>query len=445
MALTGLEIFKHLPKTNCGECGPPTCMAFAMNLAAGKANLDDCPYVSNEAREALDAAAAPPIKHVKIGTGDNVVEAGDETELFRHENKFFHPTGVAFKVSDNEENLSDKIKKLKESSVYERVGLEYWVELVAVECESGDADKFKQAVETVKNESGFALILMCEDPDVMKAALDVAKDENPLVYPATEDNYEKMVELVKADGLPLGVKGNNLEHLYGLVEKINEAGHKNLVLDSGSRETSQVVADMTQIRRQAVKKKVRPLGYPAIAFSTKDDPMEEIVQATTYISKYAGLVVLQAAEEKAEVLPLLSWRQNLFTDPQKPIQVEQKIGEIGEPDENSPVYLTTNFSLTYYLVEGEIEESGVPGYLLPVDTDGTSVLTAWAADKFTPEIITQAMKDTGLEELVSHREVVLPGHVAVLSGQLKEESGWEVVVGPREAADIPKFVKEKYQ
>lgn len=444
MALTGLEIYKHLPKTNCGECGPPTCLAFAMNLAAGKANLDSCPYVSDEAREALDAAAAPPIKLVAIGKDDKKVEAGDETELFRHEKTFYHPTGVALKISDNDD-VSKELKVINENSTYERVGLEYKVELIAIESESGDADKFKQAVETVKNEGNHAIILMSENPDVIKAGLEVAKDENPMVYPATEENYEKMVELVKDGDLPLGVKGNGLENTKDLVEKITKAGHKNLVLDSGARETSQVIADMTQFRRQAVKKKFRPFGYPAIAFTTKEDPMEEIVQATSYISKYAGLVVLQAAREKAEILPLLSWRQNLYTDPQKPIQVEQKIGVVGEPDENSPVYLTTNFSLTYYLVEGEVDESKVPAYILPVDTDGTSVLTAWAAGKFSPEAITQAMKDTGLEDMVSHKEIVIPGHVAVLSGKLKEESGWEVIVGPREASGIPAFVKERFK
>ncbi|UMZ75349.1 acetyl-CoA decarbonylase/synthase complex subunit gamma [Natranaerofaba carboxydovora] len=444
MALTGLEIYKHLPKKNCGECGPPTCLAFAMNLAAGKAQLDSCPYVSDEAKEALDSAAAPPIKLVEIGKDDKKVEIGDETELFRHEKKFFHPTLVAFKISDND-NVSDEIKKINENSTYERVGLEYKVELVAIESESGDPDKFKQAVETVKNEGNHAMILMSEDPEVIKAGLEVAKDENPMVYPATEENCEKMVELVKDGDLPLGVKGNNLEQTKDLVEKIHEAGHKNLVLDSGARETSQVVADMTQIRRQAVKKKFRPFGYPAIAFTTKEDPMKEIVQATSYVSKYAGIVVLQSAREKAEVLPLLSWRQNLYTDPQKPIQVEQKVGKVGEPDENSPVYITVNFSLAYYLVEGEVEESRIPSYILPVDTDGTSVLTAWAAGKFSPEAIAQAIKDSGLEDMVSHRQLVIPGHVAVLSGKLGEESGWEVVVGPREASEIPAFAKEKFK
>jgi len=443
VALTGLEIYKHLPKTNCGECGPPTCLAFAMNLAAGKAKLDSCPYVSDEAREALDAAAAPPIKLVEIGKGDKKKEIGDETELFRHEKTFYHPTGVAFKVSDNDD-VSEEIKKINENSTYERVGLEYKVELVAIEAESKDPDKFKQAVETVKNEGNHAMILMSEDPEIMKAGLEVAKDENPLVYPATEDNYEKMLELVKDDNLPLGVKGNGLESTNSLVEKIHEAGHKNLVLDSGARETSQVIADMTQIRRQAVRKKHRPFGYPAIAFTTKEDPMEDIVQATSFVSKYAGVVVLNSAREKEEVLPLLSWRQNLFTDPQKPITVEQKIGAVGDPDENALVYLTVNFSLTYYLVEGEVEESRVPSYILPVDTDGTSVLTAWAAGKFSPEAITQAIKDTGLEDLVSHKKIIIPGHVAVLSGKLQEESGWEVIVGPREAADIPGFVKERF-
>ncbi|GAW91836.1 acetyl-CoA decarbonylase/synthase complex subunit gamma [Calderihabitans maritimus] len=444
MGLTGLEIYKQLPKKNCGECGPPTCLAFAMSLAAGKASLDACPYVSDAAREALEAASAPPIALVKVGVGDNVVELGDETELFRHDKKFYHETAMAFTVSDtmSEEELNARLDEIN-GLTFVRVGLEYKIQFVAVKNDSGDAAAFKKAVETVAGKTNLALILISEDTGAMEQALSVVAARKPLIYAATADNYEQMTELAKKNECPLAVKGNDLSSLAELVEKVVGLGHKQLVIDPGSRETSRAIADFTQIRRQAIKKRFRPFGYPIIAFTTEEDPLAEVVQAVAYISKYASVVVMNTTE-KAHVLPLLSWRQNLYTDPQVPIQVEEKLNAVGDVNENSPVYITTNFSLTYYSVEGEVEASKIPSYILPVDTDGTSVLTAYAAGKFEAEKIAEVLKKSGVEEKVSHRTVVIPGYVAVLKGKLEEASGWKVLVGPREASGIPAFAKSQF-
>ncbi len=441
MGLTGLEIFKHLPKTNCKDCGYPTCLAFAMALASGKASLDACPHVSEEAKAALDSASAPPIKLVKVGAGEHVVELGDETELFRHDKRFFHPTGIAVLISDTEDAAA--AAEAFDALEFDRVGLHYVADMVAVQCASGDAAKFKAAVEAVAGKTQKALILIAEDPAVMEAALPAVKDRNPLVYAANADNYEKMVELAKANNCPLAVRGKDLNETAELVEKIVALGYKELVLDSGARETSKVLADMTQIRRLAVRKRFRPFGYPTIAFTNKENPQEEILQAGVYVSKYASIVVLKA-REKQQLLPLLSWRQNLFTDPQKPIAVEPKLYDVGEPDENSPVYVTTNFSLTYFIVEGEVESTRIPSRILSVDTGGVSVLTAYADNKFSAETIAAAMKKAGLDEKVKHRQIIIPGYVAVLKGALEEESGWEVLVGPREASGISKFAKERF-
>jgi acetyl-CoA decarbonylase/synthase complex subunit gamma len=441
MGLTGLEIYKHLPKTNCKECGSPTCLAFAMALAGGKASLDACPHVSDEAKAALDSASAPPIKLVKVGAGDWVVELGDETELFRHDKRFFHPAGIAVLISDTEDVAAkaDAFEKLE----FTRVGQRYAVNMAAVKCASGDAAKFKAAVETVAGKTKKALILIAEDPVVMEAGLAAAADRKPLVYAATAGNYEKMVELAKSKGCPLAVKGKDLEETAALVEKVTALGYKELVLDSGARETSKVLADLTQIRRLAVRKRFRPFGYPAIAFTDKDDPREEVVQAGVYLSKYAGIIVLKAFEQQ-QLLPLLSWRQNLYTDPQKPIQVEAKLYQIGDAGPEAPVYCTTNFSLTYFIVQGEVENTRIPSHILSVDTGGISVLTAYADNKFSAETISAAMKKAGLDEKIKHRKIVIPGHVAVLKGKLEEASGWEVMVGPREASGINKFAKEKF-
>jgi acetyl-CoA decarbonylase/synthase, CODH/ACS complex subunit gamma len=441
MGLTGLEIYKHLPKTNCKDCGSPTCLAFAMALASGKASLDACPHVTDEAKEALDSASAPPIKLVKVGTGDNVVELGEETEIFRHDKRFFHPTGVAVLISDTDD-VAAKAEAF-EALEFHRVGMDYKTDMVAVQCDSGDAGKFKAAVETVAGKTQKAIILICEDPAAMEAALGVVADRKPLVCAATAANFEKMTELAKSKECPLVVKGKDLNETAELVEKVVALGHKDLVLDSGARETSKVLADLTQFRRLAVRKKFRPFGYPAIAFTSKEDPREEVVQAGVYMSKYADVVVMKAFG-KQQILPLLSWRANLYTDPQKPIAVEAKLYDIGTPAEDSPVYITTNFSLTYFIVEGEVESSRIPSRILSVDTGGVSVLTAYADNKFSAETITAAIKKSGLEEKVKHRKLVLPGHVAVLKGALEEESGWEVVIGPREASGITKFSKDNF-
>lgn len=438
MGLTGLEIFKQLPKKNCGECGPPTCLAFAMALANGKATLDSCPYVSDEAKENLDSASAPPIKLIKIGTGDKTVQIGEETEIFRHDKRFFNPTAVVVKVDDTDD-VAAKVENF-DSLEFERVGLTYVVDMVAINNASGDAAKFKEAVETAASKTEKPLVLMSEDTAAMEAALGAVADRKPLICAATNDNFEKMTELAKSNSCPLVVKGNGLEDTAALIDKVVALGYKELVIDTGERETSKVLADLTQMRRLAIKKRFRTFGYPNITFTSKEDAMEEMAQATVYLSKYASSIVLNT-DQKAHLLPLLSWRQNLYTDPQKPIQVEPKLYEVGKVDENSPVYVTTNFSLTYYIVEGEVETSKVPSYIIAVDTDGISVLTAWAAGKLTAESINAAMKKHGVADKVNHKKLTIPGHVAVLSGSIEEETGWEVVVGPREASGIPKFAK----
>ncbi len=444
MGLTGLEIYKQLPKKNCGECGPPTCLAFAMALANGKAQLDTCPYVSDEARANLESASAPPIALVKAGVGDNVVEMGDETELFRHDKKFYHETSIGFKVSDtlSDADLEAKAKEIDDLK-FERVGLQYKIQFVAVVNDSKDAAKFKNAVGKVAANTAVAPMLISEDPAAIEAALEVVADRKPVINAATAGNYEKMTELAKGKNCPLVVKAEGLEALAGLVEKVVAAGHKQLLLDSGQTETARVIADLVQMRRQAIKKKFRPFGYPSIAFTTEEDPLAEINQAVAYVSKYASVIILNTTE-KAHVLPLLAWRQNLYTDPQVPIQVEEKLHEVGEVDDNSPVYVTTNFSLTYYSVEGEVESTKIPSYILSVDTDGTSVLTAYAAGKYEAEKIASVMKRVGLDDRVKHRNLVIPGYVAVLKGKLEEASGWNVIVGPREASGIVAFAKSQF-
>ncbi|MEK6646685.1 MAG: acetyl-CoA decarbonylase/synthase complex subunit gamma [Candidatus Firestonebacteria bacterium] len=441
MALTGLEIFKLLPKTNCGKCSSPTCLAFAMRLASKKASLDECPDVSAQAKAALGAASAPPIKLVTIGVGENKVEIGNETVLFRHEQTFFHQTGLAIEVSDNlsDDELKTKINQINNLK-FERVAQLLKVNIIAIREVSGSPEKFANAVKIAQELSQLALILVSFNKDALNAALKICADKKPLIYAATSENVQDIIAIAKQYSCPLVVRGKNLDELANLTGTVTLAGISDLVLDSSPSGILAGLTDQVQIRRLALKKNFRALGYSTIAFTSDSDCYGELVEATTYICKYAGIVVLKCVENW-QLLALVTLRQNIYTDPQKPIQVEAKLYTVGNVTENSPVLITTNFSLTYFTVESEVEGSRVPSYIVVVDTDGTSVLTAWAADKFNSEKITKAMKTYNIAEKVKHNKIIIPGGVAVLSGKLQEDLGCEVLVGPREASGIPNFLK----
>ncbi|MDT3699451.1 MAG: acetyl-CoA decarbonylase/synthase complex subunit gamma [Thermincola sp.] len=438
MGLTGLEIFKQLPKKNCKECGQPTCLAFAMQLAAGKAALDACPYVSDAAREALDSASAPPVALVKIGAGEKAFQLGNETVLFRHEKRFEHGTGIAIQVSDTED-VKAKVEKINKL-VFDRVGQTHEINMVAVANNSGDAAKFADAVKTAQEVTAYPLLLISSDPAAIEKALEVAGANKPVVAGADANNYEAMVGLAKKYDAPLVVKGADLNSLAELVEKVSALGYKNLILDSGARELSKVLADQTQIRRSALKL-FRPFGYPTITYANNADPVVESLNASSFTAKYAGIVVMESAEPE-HILPVITLRLNIYTDPQKPIAVECKVYEVLNPGPDAPILITTNFSLSYFCIAGDTEAARVPAYVIPVDTDGISVLTAWAAGKFTPETIADTIKKLGIMDKVNHKKLILPGGVAVLSGKTAELTGCEVIVGPNESSGISSFFKK---
>jgi len=445
MGLTGIQIFKLLPKTNCGECGVPTCLAFAMNLASGKAELDACPYVSDEAREQLAEASAPPIRPVAIGAGARAFTIGGETVMFRHEKTFYNPTGIAAVVhSDTDTAALDETLKKWNALQYERVGLNLRPELVALKDVNGDGAAFAAAAKKIAEESEFGLILMTESVDAMKAAAEASAFKRPLLYAATKDNADDMGNLAKETGLPLAVKAEDIDGLIALSDKLTGMGLKDLVLDSGAREPKQVFEDQVAIRRAPLKAGNRSLGFPTITFPSEmaGNLDMETVLAALLIAKYAGIVVLSDFRGES-LFPLLLERLNIFTDPQRPMTVTQGIYEIGNPDENSPVLVTTNFSLTYFIVSGEIEGSRVPSWLLILDTEGLSVMTAWAAGKFSGDVVGMFVKKCGIADKVAHKKVIIPGYAAAISGEMEEElPDWEVLIGPRDASLIPKFLKE---
>jgi len=415
-----------------------------MNLAAGKAELSACPYVSEEAKAKLTEAAAPPIAPVTIGVGDRALKVGGETVMFRHEKRFENPPGLAILISDSmeESEIDNRLKRFSELQ-YERVGLTLRPELVAVKDDSGEATKFEALVNKVKQNSDCGIILMSSNPDILAAGVRACADRKPLLYPATEDNLDRLADLAKENSCPVAVKASNLEELAQLTSRLTEAGVKDIVLDSGSRTLRRVFEDQVIIRSAALNKKFRPLGFPTIVFPCEmtDDPMKEAVIASIFVAKYGGIIVLSDFQGES-LFPLLVGRLNIYTDPQRPLATTEGIYEIGSPDENSPVLITSNFSLTYFIVSGEIETSKVSSYLLVKDTEGLSVMTAWAAGKFVADAIAPFVKKCGIVDRVKHRKLTIPGYAAAESGGLEEElPGWEIQVGPREGAHIPAYLK----
>ena len=444
MALTGIQIFKLLPKTNCGKCGVPTCLAFAMNLAAGKVELIACPFVSEESKIQLAEASAPPIRPVTIGTGSAAFKVGGETVMFRHEKRFENPTGIAVLVIDTmpENEVTARIERFNKN-IYERVGIKLHADAIAIKCESGSPAKFAVLVEKLTKATNGGLILMSENPEVLAAGLKICAGRRPLLYAATKANTEAMVKLAKENSCPVVAKGANLEEVAELTGILNKAGILDIVIDTGARLVKQAFQDEIIVRGAALQKKYKPLGYPTITFPCEmtNNPMKEALIASMFIAKYAGIVVL--SDIKGEVLfPLLVERMNIFTDPQRPLATTPGIYEINSPNENSPVLITTNFSLTYFIVSGEIETSKVPSYLLIMDTEGLSVLTAWAAGKFGADLMSVFVKKCGISDKIKHRKLIIPGYSASESGGLEEElKGWEILVGPREGSHIPAYLR----
>ena len=440
MALSGLDIYKLLPKTNCRECGFVTCLAFAMQLAKKAVSIDKCPYLSESAKKILQESSLPPIRLVTVGTGEKKLETGNETVLFRHEEKFHHPCGLGIIIEDSLSALEikqalEKINRLQ----FERIGQALEVNVIGIR-QTGPKDKFVAAVQTVLSNTALAPVLMSDDADALGGALVIAKDRNPLLYHCTGKNHAEVSKLAQEFKVPVVVSGPSLDALAALAQELANQGVKDLILDTGKKAINQKIWDLTQMRRLALKKSNRTLGYPSLVIVDNDDPYEEAIEAATFIAKYAGIVLIRSLEVW-EILALLTLRQNIYTDPQKPLQIEPKVYAVGKADTKSPLLVTTNFSLTYYTVLGEVEASKVPSYIMSVDTEGMSVLTAWAAEKFDAEKITAAINKFSAQDMVSHKKVIIPGFVAMMSGDLEEQSGWKVIVGPKEASGIPSFLK----
>lgn len=445
MGLTGIDIFKKLPKKNCGECGIPTCLAFAMALAGGKTELSKCPYVSDEVKESLSEASAPPVRVVAAGEGDAAIKLGGETVEFRHEKTFVSQPAIAVLVTTamDDATVEAKVKKIDELA-YERIGLVLKADMVCIRDADGDAGKFEALVNKVAGLGSWPLMLMSDKADVAAAGAKAVADRKPIVHGATKATIEDFKALALELKCPVGVRAASMDEIIELTKVLTDAGVKEIVVDSAAPNFKKALEDQVVLRRAAVKNKERGLGWPAVAFpcDLTEDKLMEALYGEAFVAKYAGIIVL--SELTGETLfPMLLGRLNIFTDPQRPMAQQQGIYPIGQVTENSPVLITSNFSLTYFIVAGEIEASRVGCYLLVLNTDGLSVLTAWAAGKFAADAIAPFVKKCGIEDKVKHRKIVIPGYAAQISGELEEElSGWEIQIGPREAAHIAAYLKQ---
>ena len=443
MALKGLDIFKLSPKKNCKECGSPTCMAFCMKVAQGAVSIDKCPYFSDDAKAMLNEQTAPPMKTITVGDG---LKLGGETVLFRHEktlvnkNLFAVPVCTKMSAADADAKLADMAKV-----DYERIGERMYVEFVYVKSHGGDAEA---TVELTKKAmaTGRALVLDIKDVEVAKAAVEVCKDGKPILNGATPENWEAMNAVATAAGVTLGVSAPNVSDLYDLVKKLEGAGNKNLVLDVTGENAKETLAAAVQVRRTALVDGDRSFGYPSIvnvAKLAKGNKQLQIAYAAMFTERYASIIVMEQMDYTA-ALPLYGLRQNIYTDPQKPMKVEAKIYPLNGADENSPCALTVDFALTYFLVSGELERSNEPVNLIISDASGMSVLTAWAAGKFSSSSIKKTFETLDIENKIKNRTLIIPGKVAVMKGEIQEKlPGWNVVVGPTEAVQLPKYMKDK--
>jgi acetyl-CoA decarbonylase/synthase complex subunit gamma len=440
MPLTGLEIYKLLPQTNCKECGYPTCLAFAMKLAAKQAELKGCPYVSEASKAKLEAASAPPIRLIQIAGDEAKLEVGNETVLFRHEKTFYHRPGLFLHLRD-----SEPVDELKRKAA-EADGFQ--VDYVGIRL---GLDGFRSKPPPGRNRlhrdrrrpltSHKPVIPMAATPELARAGLQACAGTRPLLHAATGENAAAMAEIAKQAKVPLVAQAETLEGLAELTATLTSAGVEDIVLDPGVRGYRSSLHTLTHLRRLALRKNFRPLGFPVITFPGLGQGVDEPLMAAEHIAKYAGFIVLESFDPAA-IYPLLVLRQNIYTDPQKPIQVQPGIYEINSPDGKAPVLVTTNFSITYFAVANEVEGAGWPAWLVVTDAEGMSVLTAWAAGKFDAERIAKSVKGFGVGEKVGHQRLIIPGQVAVLSGELEEElPGWQIMVGPREAVDIGGFLK----
>ncbi len=462
--LSPIDVYKLLPRTNCKECGQENCMAFATKIVNREVQIDQCPPLlkkeNEKAYNQLKEMLKPPVKEVVVGSGANAVKLGGKLVMYRHEFTYSNPTAIAIDVTDEmpETELLSRIKRTEQFS-YEYIGYTLKLDMIAVRSTSGDPEKFKATVKKVMENTNLPLILCALNPNVAEAGLMAAPKARPLMYAATMDNWRDMAELALMYKCPLVVSApNDLSTLVSMAKTLVAYGVQDLVLDPGTfvnEGLADTLNNFTMLRRAACKAGDELAGFPLmgvpmVAWMDKGEAADEIVKwreaylAAMLIVRYADVLVMHGADGWS-LLPNEVLRQNIYTDPRKPVAVEPGLKAFGVPDENSPVFFTTNFALTYYTVASDIENSKINAYLIVVETEGSAVDSGVAGRKLTAEKVADAIKDTGIESKVKHRKIIIPGKASRISGEIEELSGWKVKVGPRDSSEIPRYLQEKWQ
>ncbi|MCX7678378.1 MAG: acetyl-CoA decarbonylase/synthase complex subunit gamma [Spirochaetes bacterium] len=441
MALTGLQINKLLPGTNCKECGSNTCLAFAMKLAARKAQITECPYASEEAHRILFEATEPPVRAVYFGPNKKFV-VGEETVLYRHEKAFVHPPRIGLHILETDSDMLFEEKlDAAVNYTYHRVGEEFGIDCIALTCEKNN-DLFVNRAETVWNRCNKPLVLNCNDVNsVLRVCEKIANSGSILC--CSIENCDQFIEIAQKYNFALSLHVNTLDELFTKVTEMRNRGFFQIFLQFTTYSLSEHFLTNTIVRSAAIKYGIKSLGFPFLRFVQSGDIWESAIESITEILKYGGIIILPNFDP-ALLASLFTLRMNAYSDPQKPIQVDPNIYLIGDPTKNSPVFVTTNFSLTYFVVSGEIENSGISAYLVVPECEGMSVLTAWAAGKFTAPKIASFINEKKLTDMLETKRLIIPGYVAQISGELSELlPEWDILVGPQEASDIESFVKSR--
>jgi acetyl-CoA decarbonylase/synthase complex subunit gamma len=453
--ISPIDVYKLLPRTNCKECGEENCMAFATKLVNREVSLEQCPPLFEEknrrAYQRLWEMLKPPVMEVTIGAGDRAVKIGGKLVMYRHELTYVNPTAIAIDLTDEmeEEEFKNRLKAVEDFS-YAYIGMDLALDMVAIRCTSDDPKQFSSAVKTFADSSNLPAVLCSLNPEIMENGLISLRDKRPLIYAATRDNWRDMAELAIMYNCPLAIFApNDLEFLKSLTRTILDYGVRDLVLDPGTF-PNRGLADTL---KATIKEGDEDLGFPLLGVPLtvwKDHEgapevaiWNETCLASLLITRFADILIMHSLEGWSQ-LPLTILRNNLYTDPRKPVAVEAGLKIFGEPDGLSPLMFTSNFALTYYTVAADIESAGVNCYLLVVDSEGLSVESSVAGRKLTADKIAEAINEVKAETITKHKKLIIPGRAARLSGEIEEASGWEVIVGPMDSSGIPKFVKEKW-
>ena len=461
--LSPIDVYMLLPKTNCKECGEDNCMAFATKVVNREVSIDQCPPLLTKKFEKnynkLKEMLKPAVKEVTIGVGDKAINVGGKLVMYRHEFTYTNPTAIAIDVSDemSDTDLLARLKATQDFS-YTYIGNNLQLQMVAIRSTSNDPTKFKAAVKKVAENTNLPIILCSFDPSILESGLMAIPKSKPLIYAATKENWKDVAELALMYNCPLAISApNDISLLKSLVKTLNNYGVNDLILDPGTftgAGLGDTINNFTMIRRAACNMGDELLGYPILGTpitawietsnSSTVSTWNEAFVASMLVTRYADVLIMHSLEGWS-LLPLTVLRQNIYTDPRKPVAVEAGLRVIGNPDENSPVLMTSNFALTYYTVVQDIESAGLSAYLIVVDSEGTAIDSGVAGRKLTAETVAEAIKESELEKKVKHRKLIIPGKAARISGEIEELSNWEVLVGPRDSSGIPKFLQDKWK